>query len=239
MRQTTKNHRLHGGSNHHLCKSMLSMACLTTLTIVLVVQQNQTAPWQFRKLNPILTRNFSASLKADVVTNGERAPGPSKARSRVHQESHQLRIRIGQAGLDSVRHAFNTTHLTTLETVLSQGFPQSWNPCTLEQIYQRKHHRQTSFDTSSTLEPLRITLLGGSGSARAADRCSSNGPLDYSYDPHDVYGGRYSNILEHRLNSIALEDDEESLNGTSSSWNVEITNMGQGGTHRYCCWSNF
>ena len=134
-----------------------------------------------------------------------------------------MRRRIGQAGLDSVRTAFHTTNLTTLETVLSQGFPHRWNPCTLERIYQSKE--QT--DPPAT-PPLRITLLGGSGSARSSEYCSSTGIIDRDeYDPRDKFAGRYSTILEHHLNTMS---------NSSSHWKVEITNMRQGGMYECCGW---
>lgn len=230
-----RQHQNGGSQHHHLGKGMLSTVCLTVaLATMLVLWQNR----QFNTRKSIPQRSFSSSWKPDaVVTNREERTSPPKegiqtgtppevtlgsqtqeTSFRDNAESHQMRRRIGQAGLDSVRTAFTTTTLTTLETVLSQGFPHRWNPCTLERIYQSKEPKQHAFPT-----PLRITLLGGSGSARSSDPCSSSSTDRDDYVPRDVYGGRYSNILEHSLNSIGTQN--------SSFWKVEITNMGQGGMY--------
>ena len=125
--------------------------------------------------------------------------------------------------------------------MLAQGFPvSSWDSCTLEQIYQAKQQQQrqqlvSPSSPSSPVLPLRVTILGGSCTARAAKNCGSRGPLwDRDYDERDVLGGRYSNILESTLASLHdYKVDRDGIATTNHSLNVEVTNMGQGGERFY------
>lgn len=134
------------------------------------------------------------------------------------EQGHILRRQVARDGV--IRMAHNQvfeTKMTTHETVLNSGFPVSqWDPCTLEKIYQSK-------------SALHMTILGGSCTARAARNCSSTGPLrdGRDYDPQDVLGGRFSNILERAL-TTAVPPDQSNANA-NTAMNISIANMGQGG----------
>lgn len=95
---------------------------------------------------------------------------------------------------------------STHARVLKNGYPFQWNPCTLHTVLGTKENK----------EVLTIAVVGGSASARSADKCS---------DPvKGALSGRYSNILQRDL--------ETTLSSTASSnpLRINVTNMAQGGT---------
>ena len=86
-------------------------------------------------------------------------------------------------------------------------------PCTIQSMLQRK--RFTS-QNSTVPEPLKVVILGGSCSARAATNCTD--------ETGDHLSGRYSNILQR-----AMDKDSQSL-FLESKLQVEVINMAQGHT---------
>ena len=107
-----------------------------------------------------------------------------------------------------------------------------WDPCTLERIYQQKRdynnanntQQPTSDDTSRflsqqqqrTIRPLKVVVLGGSCTARSPNNCQSH---VYETNTSDVYGGRYTNILEAKWKQHDLKGHMP----------LEVINMGHGG----------
>lgn len=175
-----------------------------------------------------------ASLSGGAVNDGRRQFEAPLSAKLYDESGHKIRQRLARAGLNHLAksRAFDTL-FTTQETVVAEGFTvSSWDPCTLERIYQANQQQQEPLLSypSPPAVPLGITILGGSCTARAARNCSSAGPLwDRDFDEDDVLGGRFSNILEATLGS--LRDYELNNDGTTTNHtlNVKVTNMGQGG----------
>ena len=85
------------------------------------------------------------------------------------------------------------TPFSTVESVLAEGFPLSWHPCTLQPLLKALEEPTTKSSSSTAAaegdsstkdytwatalsEPLHLVVLGGSSSAHAAKRCSYDTP---------------------------------------------------------------
>ena len=86
------------------------------------------------------------------------------------------------------RKAFETTFSNRRDT-LQQGFLRSWEPCVLERIIQQKEMLLGTNNTSS--RSLNVVVVGGSASARPANKCQLPNNVSTS--------GRYSDRLEWNL----------------------------------------
>lgn len=124
----------------------------------------------------------------------------------------------GLSSLDRTR-AFETDFSST-ESVLQDGFPFSWNHrCTLATALRQKEQLR-----QSTPLPLRMTITGGSSTARQPNKCVANG----------TWGGRFSDFIDydHKVDFVQSTSSGASNNNTGINNTIlfDVVNVGHGAT---------
>jgi hypothetical protein len=157
------------------------------------------------------------------VPQGSKTKTFARSSARGSDEVARLRVLAINANqaLSNLSDDFNTA-FSTADTVLGNGFPYSWDVCTLPvgKLVKTAGNR--------TSEPFRITIVGGSSTALSPKNCS--------IDPSDKLGGRYSNILAQEIahdfitTSRKLSSTTTATTATEMTAKIEVTNLAHGST---------